>query len=102
MNGFIHQSFKKVRIEEKGDPELENLFNKRRFLRTKYDEASKDELEKLKDDLAEKYSESNYKKIKDEVRAMSGEEGGYNPGHLWKLKKKLVPLQSDPPTAMND
>ena len=33
---------------------------------------------------------------------MNGDEGGYNPGHLWKLSKKLSPQQRDPPTAMQD
>ena len=28
------------------------------------------------------------------------EEGGFNAGRLWKLKKKLSPKVSDPPTAM--
>jgi hypothetical protein len=43
-----------------------------------------------------------YNKIKDEIKVMNGDEGGYNPGHLWKLKKKLSPQQRDPPTAMYD
>jgi hypothetical protein len=30
------------------------------------------------------------------------EEGGFNTGALWKLKKKLSPKQTEPPTAMKD
>ena len=33
---------------------------------------------------------------------MKGGEGGYNPGHLWKLKNKLSPKQSEPPSSMKD
>ena len=33
---------------------------------------------------------------------MNGDEGGYNPGHLWKKRKKLSPQQHDAPTAMED
>ena len=33
---------------------------------------------------------------------MSCEEGGFNPGKLWQLKKKLSPKHRDPPTAMRD
>ena len=33
---------------------------------------------------------------------MNGKDGGYNPGHLWMLKKKLSPQQRDPPTVMKD
>ena len=61
-----------------------------------------EELEKLEDTLAEKYSESMYNKIKHEIKAMNAEEGGYNPGHLWKMKKKLSPRKKDTPTAMKD
>ena len=43
-----------------------------------------------------------YKKINYELKAVKGDEGGYNPGHLWKLKKKLLPSQSEPPKAMKD
>ena len=43
-----------------------------------------------------------YKKIMGEGKVMSSEEGGYNPGHLWKLKKKLSPRHMDPTTAMRD
>ena len=43
-----------------------------------------------------------YDKISNEVKSMSAEEGGYNAGKLWKLKKKLSPRFIDPPTAMKD
>ena len=60
------------------------MYNRRRYLRTKDDNESIKELEKLEDDLADKYSESMYKKIKEELKVMIGDEGVYNPGHLWK------------------
>ena len=37
-----------------------------------------------------------------EIKVMNSDEGGYNPGHLWKLKKKLSPRYTEPPTAMRD
>ena len=42
------------------------------------------------------------KKIKDELKEVNWEDGGFNPGKFWKLEKKLSPRQSDPPTAMKD
>ena len=30
------------------------------------------------------------------------EDGGFNSGKLWKLKKKLAPRNSKPPSAMED
>ena len=52
--------------------------------------------------MAFKYSEDVYKKIKDELKGMSCEDGGWNPGHLWKLKTKISPRPVDPPTAMEN
>ena len=43
-----------------------------------------------------------YQKIRKEVKAMSCEEGGFNPGKLWQLKKKLSPKHTASPTAMRD
>ena len=52
--------------------------------------------------MAFKYSEDMYKKIKDELKGMSCEDGGWNPGHLWKLKTKISPRPVDPPTAIEN
>ena len=46
--------------------------------------------------------QSNYEKIKEEIEGIKCEEGGFNSGKLWKLKKKLFPQSRDPPTAMLD
>jgi exonuclease III len=102
INGFIHQSFKKIKITSKPDRKLEGLYDKRRYLRSRSDARSKEELEQVESELAEQYSETMYKKINQEIRTISGEDGGYNPGHLWQLKKKLSPSHMEPPTAMKD
>ena len=42
-----------------------------------------------------------FKKIMNEVKdANDDEDGVFNAGNLWKLKKKISPNCSDPPTAM--
>ena len=43
-----------------------------------------------------------YKHIKEEIECIDGEDGGFNSGEQWKLKKKLTPSDYDPPTAMKD
>ena len=44
-----------------------------------------------------------FKKIRTEVTGLEdSEDGGFNAGRLWKLKKKLSPKASEPPTAMID
>ena len=93
--------FKKVRVGVKGDKKLEEMYNRRRYLRSKDDEESEKELTKLEEDLADRYADTMYANIKDELKVMNGDEGRYNPGNLWKLKKKLSSQQRNPPTAMH-
>ena len=101
LKSCIHKNFKKVRIVDKPDKTLEELYNKRRILRTKTDEHSIKELENVDKELSEKDAEQMSRKIKSEVQGVdNGEEGGFNAGKLWKLKTKLAPRNNDPPTAM--
>ena len=102
LNQCIKKCFKKIRLTEKPNKELDDLFNRRRILRNKNDEQSCEDLAKVEDTLANLCAESNYNKIKEEVEHMKSDEGGVNSGHLWKLKKKLNPKCRDPPTAMLD
>ena len=73
LNGFIQDSFKKVKISEKYDHKLEELYDKRRYLRTKDDGESNLELEAV--ELAERYSDKMSKTIEDELKAVKGEDG---------------------------
>ena len=102
IHGFINLCFKKVKIETTEDYKLEQLYDKRRYLGTKDDEESKEALEDVEEELADIYAERMYHKIKDEIKVMNNEEGGYNPGHLWKLKQKLSPRHSETLTTMKD
>ena len=102
LNNCIRMCFKKVRITEKTNKEIEVLFNQRRSLRNKKDTESKKELEKVESKLADLCAKHNYEKIMDEINAINYDEGGFNSGHLWKLKKKISPKCRDPPTAMLD
>ena len=100
LQGFIKNTFRKIKITNKPDETLESMYNKRRLLRSKIDTQSKKELKELEDELAEKYSEKMYNTIKNEIDCINSEDGGFNSGKLWKLKKKLSPTNTDPPTAM--
>ena len=103
IKGFTHASFKKVRITNTSDKVLEALYYKRNILRSKDDIKSKDELDKVEEELASKYSEKMYSKMKAQLKGCTdSEEGGFNTGALWKLKKKLSPRHTEPPTAMKD
>ena len=101
LKGFVQECFTKVKIEDKPNTELDNLYNKRTVLRTKSDDKSLSELEEVENELSEKYSESMYRKIMGEVKGFEdSEDGGFNAGKLWKLRRKLSPKTGDPPCAM--
>ena len=102
LNENIKCCFNKIRITEKYNKELEELFTKRKRLRNKNDESSKKELQNIEAKLVKLCAESNYSKINEEISNLKCEEGGINVGKLWKLKKKLSSKCRDPPTAMLD
>ena len=71
-------------------------------MRTKTDEQSVMALEKVNKKLCEISAEQNAKIIMDACGGLTCESGGLNVGKLWKLKKKLKGILSEPPTAMLD
>ena len=101
LKGFIHECFTKVKITDHTNKDLEKLYDERRLLRQNKDNNSKKKLEKLEEELSSKYSDIMANKILNEVKGMDNdEEGGFNSGKLWRLKKKPCPRANDPPTAM--
>ena len=102
LEEYIQKCFKRIRIRDKSNREIEALFSKRKELRNKCDSYSRIELSKVETKLAELCAERNFKLICDEVSGIKCDEGGINSGKLWKLKKKLSPRCRDPPTAMLD
>ena len=102
LDKVVHKCFKKIRITDKKDEEKEKLLKKWNKLKAKDDIESKMETKRLEKDLADKYAEEYFKKIKDRTEGTSCEDGGLHPGSLWNLKKELFPQSRDPPTAMVD
>ena len=66
------------------------------------DADSKRKLEEVELEMAEKYSKDIYNKIKEELKGINSEDGAWNSGYLWKLRRKIHPRPSDPPTAMEN
>ena len=98
----IAKCFKKVRITEKTDKDKEDLFAKWRHLKKQSDKESIENLAKIEIELAEKYAEEYYDKIKKSTEGIDCEDPGISSGKLWNLKKELFPKCRDPPTAMKD
>ena len=79
-----------------------NMATKKFMKRLKDDDESKLELKMIENKLSELCAEDNFKKVMEEIKDIECEEGGFNMGKLWKLKKKLCPFRKDPPVAMVD
>ena len=66
----------KIRITEKVDKELEELYQKRGELRNQTNAKSKKKLEYIEKIMADKYSEEMYYKIKEDLKEIKSEDGG--------------------------
>jgi hypothetical protein len=80
LDGFIHECFMKIRISDKKNTEIDQLFQKRRILRSKDDDSSKDELQKVEEELASRCAEDNRRMIMEEISGIECQEGGVNSG----------------------
>ena len=103
LNFCLSQCFRKIRVKQtRRNKEIEELFNKRRILRTKKDEVSQKALEEVEERLSQMCAEDKQKTIKEACEGLTCETGGVNAGKLWQLKKKLRGIFNEPPTAMLD
>ena len=87
-------------MTNKVNKELETLYKEKAKLKTMHDSFSIKKLEEVESEMAEKYAEDMVEKIREELKGINAEDGGWNSGHLWKLRKKVSPRPTDPPTAM--
>ena len=71
-------------------------------MKTKTDDESKKKLKDIQNKLADKMADDMFRIVKEEVSKVDAEAGGFNSGHLWKLKSKLRPKFNDYPTAILD
>ena len=60
------------------------------------------ELKDIEKKLNDRYAKGNVDKTKKGIEGIDSEEGGWNSSYLWKIKQKISPHSSDPPTAMMD
>ena len=102
LDKVCRQTFRKIRIKKTRDKHLNKLFTKWNNLRKKTDEKHKKECREIEDILADEYAKEYMGKIEDATKNINTNEGGYNSGNLWKLKKQIFPQCRDSPTAMFD
>ena len=89
-------------IKEKRDDVLDEMYKKKTQLANNNDEGSKKKLEEVELEMPKLYSEDMYSKIQEELKGINSEDGGWNPGYLWKLGNKLHPRPIDPQRAMEN
>ena len=102
LDTCINKSFRKIRVVDRENKEVSDLFHKRKLLRNKIDETSKKEAIEVDDKLNKLCAEDNYNRIRDVISDIEGDEGGINPANVWKLKNKITSKAADPPTALLD
>ena len=90
LDGFLHKIFKKIRVTKKVDKKLESLYTMKSELRNKTDFESKKKLAKIEEEMADTYSEEMFIKIRDELKGINREDGGWNSGYLWNLELKYL------------
>ena len=83
LDGTIIKCFNKVRNTKGRDAQLVKLYSKRQTLKKHIDDKHKVGITEVEKFIAEEAC----KIIDEETAGLESETGGYNAGHLWKLKK---------------
>ena len=99
INGCIAVNFRKVRVNNNKKDKTEVLYDKLRNLKGKTDFESLNNINKIKEDIANVEAEK-YNYIIKELEAI--DDGKMNNQNFWKLTKKLFPKSRDPPAAIFD
>ena len=102
LKGLLHKCFKKIKIKENSIKQEDILYAEQKELKGKNDAESKRKLEKIEEKLANLKSEDLFNVVKAEIENIDCETGGFNSGHIWKIKSKLKPKLSNKYTAIED
>ena len=89
------------RVITKTNNDTDRLYNRMRFLKGNEDNESKTELEAVKKAIAE-IAGNTFNKLKQQLEKIKLDDNMINAHEIWKLRKKMSPKNSDPPTAMTD
>ena len=102
LDTCVHKSFRKIRVVDRENKEVNELFKRRKLLNDKVDEKSKKEAFEIDERLNFLCPEDNYQHIRDELNNIDGDEGGANPASIWKLENRIMAKAANPPTALLD
>jgi hypothetical protein len=96
LDGAIIMCFRKYRNTRQKIGRVEELYQKRSELKECNDKKNDAEIAEIEKEIAEE----TCKVVEEETKGLDSESGAYNPGHLWKLKNKIIPKPNQVPTAM--
>ena len=116
LQSKIHKCFKKIRIKQgiphiAGNRIMQDKLKKRMELKVllknnncteDVQEATKIKIEEIEAELAVEVADKNAKFVKEVLENVEDEEGRFNNTGFWKIKKKLLPMNVDPPMAKKD
>ena len=112
----LHKCFKKIRIKSGtphnvGNKSVQDKLKKRMELKdclknNKYNgdpkETIKTKLEEIEAELARDLADKNAEFVKDVMENIEEENGRFSHTGFWKIKRKLLPTNMDPPMAKKD
>ena len=78
------------------------MYKKQKELKNRADPESKKKLVEIEEELVNLKSNDLYNIVKDEIVRIDCEAGGFNSGHLWKMKSKLKSKENNKYTAIED
>ena len=96
INGAIVKCFRKIRSTKSRSARLVELYSERTKLNEHIGKNHESQIADIERQIADEACDI----ISDETNGLESESGGYNPGHLWRLKDKIIPKPPQVPTAM--
>ena len=99
LKGCVTMCFKKIRVTKPKETEKDKLFKKLRELKTKDDDDSIKEMDKVINEIAA-IDQDKYNEVIKKLDTL--DETKVNTQAFWKIKKKMCPKQKEPPVAMKD
>ena len=107
LNKTVHKCFKKVRVSRKTDTILEEKMKLRDQLKLESTCANTNtniitKLTLAEQDIQQHCASENALQIKEQVKGLCNLSGGFSANGLWKVKKKVINKQTDPPMAKKD
>ena len=107
LDEIFHQTFKKSRIRNIGRNQSVGLMKVKSILKVHLRNVQNEDMklfigkkiQSIEEIISLDCSQENIKKVNEYIRSITNENGGFSQQGMWKLKSKLCPRPTEPPTA---